>query len=113
MHTCIPLAEAAGQLAKQRRVSESVARRTLIAALIEEKLAARCEAYWRDSMPPINAEARRQHNHRAEGAIVPADFWRMEHAEHFDMNSKMGGVPTGPWGFWGRVIQTVSRLKSI
>lgn len=96
------IAEAAERVASEKRLTPLNARKVLIAALIDEQLTASCESYWRDSNPPLSNSERKRRGHVPYDAGVPADFWRMQHAVHFDWSDRGGLVPTGSWGCWAK-----------
>lgn len=100
MRDRLSMADATNRLVTEARLSEKIARRVIVAGLIDEQLIAICDLYWRDSIPPISGRERLQNSHIQDEAKVPADFWRMEHAEHYDWNSNDGLLPTGSWGYW-------------
>ncbi len=96
----LSMAEATGMLVATGKLTERSARQVLIAALIDEQLVAVCDAYWRDSVPAVSGFLRSKNGHVQDEARVPSDFWRMEHAHHFDWSPTTSEIPTGSWGSW-------------
>ena len=93
----VSMNEAAHLLVKSRKVTSlAVARKALIAALMEDKLVACCEAFWRYSIPRIT----RREDHVPWDSGVPADFWRLDHAD--DSSIEPGYTFSGPWASWSK-----------
>lgn len=98
----LSMAEAARMLVATGKLTDRRARKVLIAALIEEQLVAVCDAYWRDSIPAVSGIQRSKNEHVQDDATVPSDFWRLEHAHHFEGGPNDRYIPSGSWGSWSR-----------
>lgn len=96
----IGMAEAVNMLVASKGSTVKGVRKAIIAALIEEKLVACCDSYWIDSIPQLSGEERCRRDLAPWDSAVPADFWALDHAHHYEWNPNGGEVPTGSWGCW-------------
>lgn len=94
------MGDAANRLANDLRISRALARRAIVAKLLLEEAASVCDAYWRASIPPVTLRCKEPDTQAPWGCGVPADFWRMSHAEHFPLDPGGGKTPSGPWAVW-------------
>lgn len=101
MQDWVSMADAVAELVRGKKLTERMARKVIIASLIDERLWAAADSYWRDSTPAISGRARERGEHVQDDCCVPSDFWRMEHAQHFDRRCNGSERPTGSWGYWG------------